>query len=462
MTTSILNVTLSTDIRLNPPIPPALAAELRQHFTLRNPKFEEAEENGRSTRDLPEHLTYYCPTRDGGLSLPRGAAELVSQLCKARGVTIRCEDRAQLAEPIAFHEQIRLSLPQERAVRQMLTRRMGVLEAPAGSGKTVMAMALIARRQQPALMIVHTVELARQAIARAGMVLGLDAAEVGLIGDGEWHIGDRLTVALVQSLSQGIPPTLLEVGHIILDEAHHAPAEQTAAVIGQFPARYLLGLTATPFRRDGLDDVIGWTMGPVVARMDRSALADRLVKPRVVKRVTGITLHSESFSGLVTQLTAHPLRNALIVEDVRQGALRGRRCIVLSDRVSHVCHLARLLRRADVAAEALHSKVARKERRRIVGALDDGALSVVVATTALLSEGFDCPALDALFLTTPVSFEGRVEQILGRISRAAPGKRDAVLVDYCDNHAMLWASWGRRAAVYRRLAGGIETREVAA
>ncbi len=268
-------------------------------------------------------------------------------------------------------------------------------------------------------------------------------------------------MALVQSLALDIPPSLLDVGHVVVDECHHAPAETVAAVVARFPARYLLGLTATPFRRDGLDDVIGWTVGPVVARMDRAALADRLVAPRVVKRLTGITLHGDSFSALVTRLAAHPLRNALIVEDVRQAVAAGRRCIVLSDRVDHVAHLARLLKRADLPAEALHGKVPAKERQRIVTALGDGALRVVVATTALLSEGFDCPRLDALFLATPVSFAGRIEQILGRISRTAPGKLDAVLVDYCDDHPMLWSSWGKRAAVYRRLAGGIRTREAA-
>ena len=330
----------------------------------------------------------------------------------------------------------------------MLTRRIGVLEAPAGSGKTVMGLVCVARRQQPALWITHTKELAHQAVERAGMVLGLAPDEVGFIGDGECRVGQRLTVALVQSLARGIPPALLNVAHVVLDEAHHAPAEQVAAVIAQFSARYLLGLSATPYRRDGLDAVIGFHVGPVVARIDKADLADRLIAPRIIKRDTGLRPAGDSFTELVSELVVWPERNALIVDDVAQAVACGHRCLVLSERVGHVQELTQQLQERGIAAAALYGTLGKRKRGEVVEALGAGELRAVVATVSLISEGFDCPHLDALFLATPMSYGGRVIQAIGRVSRTAPGKVDAVVTDYVDSHPMFFASWRNRRLVY--------------
>jgi len=296
--------------------------------------------------------------------------------------------------------------------------------------------------------VTHTKELARQAVERASLVLGLTPDEVGFIGDGECRVGARLTVALVQSLARYIPPSLLEVGHLIVDEAHHTPAEQLAAVVAQIPARYVLGLTATPYRRDKLDAVIGWYLGPTVARIDKADLQDRLITPRVVKRDTGLRLFGDTFTGLVSDLADDQDRNRLIVADVAAAVAAGRRCLVLSDRVGHVEVLAEMLMAVGVAAAALHGQLGKRKRSEVVEGLAAGTLQAVVATGSLVGEGFDAPGLDTLFLATPVSYGGRVVQYLGRVSRTAPGKTDAIVTDYTDDHPMLWSSYRNRKAVY--------------
>jgi hypothetical protein len=183
--TDAVTITVEEALRIAPPIPSALQQVLLTDYRLRNPKFDEAEQHGRSTRDLDEYL--YCRrlAADGTLVMPRGATAAVYRCCQTHGVQVQWEDRTHTAATVEFGEHITLSPAQEQAVQHVLQRRMGVLEAPAGSGKTVMAMSLIARRRQPALIIVHTKELADQAIARAGMVLGLGAAEIGFVGDGK-------------------------------------------------------------------------------------------------------------------------------------------------------------------------------------------------------------------------------------------------------------------------------------
>ena len=429
--------------------PLALRLAIRQALTLPNPAYREAEEQGRSTRDLEPKLRYYHWTPDGDLVIPRGAGRLVHALCREYAVPVQLIDEACEAPPIAFEERVTLSAAQERAVGDVLKRRIGVLEAPAGSGKTIMAMSVIARRRQPTLIIVHTKELAHQAVARAAAVLGLDEAEIGFVGDGQCTVGERLTIGLVQTLARGIPPALLEVGQVVVDECHHCPAVQMAALVSQFPAKFLLGLSATPYRRDGLGRVIAFYLGETTARIDKAELADRLIAPTIIKRETGCVVAGDSFTELVADLIHDPRRNRLIVADVAHAVRAGRTCLILSDRVDHVERLTEMLTDAGVSAAALHGQLGKRRRGEVVAALGAGTLQAVVATGSLIGEGFDSPRLDTFFLATPVSFVGRVTQYIGRVSRTALGKVDALVVDYCDDNRMLWASWGKRGRLYR-------------
>jgi superfamily II DNA or RNA helicase len=301
------------------------------------------------------------------------------------------------------------------------------------------------------LRIVHTKELAQQAIATAVKVLGIPREEIGLVGNGKKRIGDRLTVALVQSLDRSIPRELLKVGQVVVDECHRCPSEQTSRVIRQLPARYLTGLTATPYRRDGLDKVIAWTLGPIRARICKQDLADRLIHPVIVPRDTGIRPHGDGFHQIVENLLSNEARNDMIVADVAKAARAGWKCLVLSDRVDHVERLSCLLRAAGVAAASLHGGLDAGPRSQVVSNLGAGTLTTVVATGQLVGEGFDCPFLSALFLATPVSFSGRLTQYVGRVSRTSPAKTRAMVIDYGDECAMLWSGWHKRSATYRQL-----------
>ncbi len=440
--------TVAAEITIGGDVPPALRQAITQALTLPNPQFLEAEEHGRSTSDLDADLSYYRGTATGELVVPRGAGRLVRALFGEHEIPVRVVDATHAAPSVLFEERVQLSDAQESAVGDMLTRRIGVLSSPAGSGKTVMAMALIARRQQPSLFIVHTKELLYQAVARAVAVLGLDESEIGVVGDAQCTVGAQLTVALVQTLARGIPPALLDVGHVVVDECHHCPAASMASVVSQFPAKYLAGLSATVYRRDRLDDAIHFYLGPVVACIDAADLADRLIQPKIVKRDTHLRPVGDSFTEIVSDLVAMPERNALIAEDVAEAVACGRRCLVLSERVDHVQELTRLLQERGIVAAALYGSLGKKVRAQAVEDLGTGAISVAVATGSLVGEGFDSPRTDALFLTTPVSYHGRVTQYIGRVSRTAPGKRSAIVTDYCDDNRMLWSTWRNRRLVY--------------
>jgi len=438
---------------LGPGLPLELKDDLRRHFTTVNPAYTDAASFRRSTRGIPRDIKHFSQDHDGILIVPRGAMQDAKRMCAEYGVEPSWQDQTYRAPDVEFQvsEAVHLLPAQEQAVTAALARRTGVIVAPTGGGKTLMALIVIARRKQPALLIVHNRRLAYQAIVEAQRVLGLDEAEIGLVGDGHCRIGQKLTVALVQSLARGIPPELLKVGHVVADECHHVAADQWSGVVSQFPARFILGLTATPYRGDKLDRVIHFYLGPITAEIDRKELTGRLVSPLIVPRMTQERPTEFIHAKLMENLCTSRRRNELIVSDVARAVQVGRRCLVLSDRVEHVEALVALLWERKIAAATLHGEMRTKDQDQVIEQVDGGSLSVVVATGSFIGEGFNSPCLDALFLATPFSDHGRVVQYVGRVSRRVPGKEEARVFDYIDDHPMLSRAWRKREKAYLSL-----------
>jgi superfamily II DNA or RNA helicase len=450
MSTGLVLPVLETDHLVIPDeCPRQVRNAISRALTVENPEYANAERYGRSTWNLSPTREYARAIGSGGLLIPRGAREVLLNEASRYGVQVRIHDGTHASEPKTFPSQPDLTEAQERAVRQALPHRMGRIVAPTGAGKTRMGLALVARRKQPTLWITHTAELATQASSRAEQDLALDLAEIGMLGGGKRHIGERFTIAMVQTLARGVSEELVScIGHVVIDECHHAPAEQTASVLAQLPARYILGLSATPYRRDGLDQVIDYYVGPATATLTGADVPDRLVGPKVIRRDTGVRPVGNTFTHIIDALTRHYARNALIVEEVSRAVRKGRRCLVLTDRVAHVKDLACLLDECGGGVGLLHGQLSRAERVSTVRSVGEGTTQILVATGQLVGEGFDCPHLDTLFLATPISYHGRLTQYVGRILRAAPGKKDAVVIDYTDDHPMLWAQWRNRRDTY--------------
>jgi len=430
-------------------LPADAAQDVKRALTLPNPKYAEAERFGRWTGNLPRTLNFYEDLGDGALAVPRGYYRALRQIVERHGLEFELDVQSSWPPPVDFDSSVVLTAAQEAAVELILAKRMGQLVAPAGAGKTIMALEIVARRQQAALWLTHTRELAHQARDRAAEFLGLDPGEIGMLGDGKYQIGERLTIGMVQTLARRVPDELLDrIGHLVVDECHHTPAQQMGSVVSQIPARYVLGLSATPYRRDKLDPVIRLYLGPVAATIDKAYLPERLLTPSVRKIDTGIRPAGDSFTALVSDLVVNPERNQLLIGTIAAAANAGRRVLVLSERVEHVETLTALLTRTGQPAAALHGGLAREERAVVRSKVERGAVSIVVATSQLVGEGWDCPPLDTLALATPISYRGRLVQYVGRVSRTAPGKTQAVVLDFCDDHPMLWASWAKRRDVY--------------
>jgi len=431
---------------------------LASALTILNPKYIESQKMGRYTGKIPQHLKYYGMEPDGSMILPRGFARQLIFLCRKHGEQFSIDDQRRILPEVDFQFQGQLKLFQETAVDDMLKHAFGVLCAATGSGKTVMALALVAERKQPALIIVHTKELLNQWCDRIEAFLGIPKGEIGVIGGGKFSIRDRITVGTYQTISKHLDKLVPYIGNVIQDECHRVCSKSLSEVVSAFDSKYMTGLSATPWRRDELSKLIFWYLGDVHHEVDKAELIDKghILKAEVITRETEFeTSHDPSaeYSKMLSELTEDEERNNLIVLDVAERVSTSKGiCLVLSDRKGH-CEAIQTALKEDccIESELLTGSTPTKKRQAIVDRLNNnnGDVKVLIATGQLIGEGFDCKGLSTLFLATPIKFSGRVLQYLGRVLRPAPGKDRAVVFDYVDiNVGPLIASARSRQRVY--------------
>ncbi len=456
---ALITVTITNCLELAPldRLPAALVEHLRARLTFLNPVYLEADRQGRYTGHIPREVRGYRVEADA-LVVPRGFVRQVVEILKRAGVQYCLDDRRRTLAPVDFTFHGQLKDFQVDAVQAMAARGFGVLCMPTGAGKTVGALSLVAMRRQPALIVVHTRELMDQWISRIETFLGIPDQEVGRIGGGKMKVGDRISVGLVQSLYKVAHEVAPHIGHLVVDECHRAPCRSFTEAVTAFDCRYMTGLSATPWRRDGLSRLIYWHLGDKVHEVDKDALVDagHVLEAEVIWRETDFQPTfdpSEEYSRMLSELTQDPARNALIAADVAREAMNGAGvCLVLTDRKAHCQTLVELLEDRGVTAAMLTGDMSNGDRQRIVEALNAGKVKVLVATGQLIGEGFDCRELSTLFLTTPIRFDGRLVQAMGRILRPAPGKEKAVVYDYQDVNVPVLMSGARaRQRVYGRV-----------
>ena len=428
--------------------------ELKRRLTLENPAWLENSRMGRWNGNTPRYLRFYEET-SSGLILPRDFLPRLIVQARQCNERFQIDDRRRTLPPIDFEFCGHLRPFQEEAVRAMLSRNLGTLAAPTGSGKTIIALWMITERKQPTLIVTHTKELLDQWANRINQFLGIPLKEIGQIGNGERALGKKITVALVQTLYKCASEVFPYIGYLIVDECHRTPARTFTEAVSVFDCRFITGLSATPWRRDRLSKLIFWYVGDVTHEVKKENLIETgdVLRAEVITRETSFQPDSDptsEYSKMLSELTGDLERNKLIAEDVAKEAGNGGGiCLVLSDRKTHCSTLQELLTQKGMNSEVLTGDLPDEDRRSIVDSLNGGRVRVLIATGQLIGEGFDCKDLSTLFLATPIKFDGRLVQYLGRVLRPAPGKTKAKVYDYIDSRVgVLKAAAAARRRVY--------------
>lgn len=355
-----------------------------------------------------------------------------------------------------------LTVVQKEMAQALLQHDTGVLVAPPGIGKTVLGTYLVAQRARCTLILVHRKPLLEQWIAQLAIFLDLDEKQIGRIGGGQRKLNGRLDVAMIQSLvrKDQVDDLVAGYGHVVVDECHHLPAFSFERVLSEVKARYLVGLTATPQRRDGHQPVTQMQLGPVRFQVDaRSQAAHRPFDHRLIVRETGFRMAGDDQDNGIQEiyrvLANDEARNRRIVEDVIASIHEGRSPILLTERKDHLEYLTDQLRGFVRHIVVLRGGMTAKERQHSAGQLasiSDTSERLVVATGRYIGEGFDDPRLDTLFLAMPVSWKGTLIQYSGRLHRRHPAKTEVRIYDYVDREVpMLLRMFEKRLTTYRAI-----------
>lgn len=431
-------------------LPQQLLNRLIRLAAFQNPEFYKAQAMRFSVWDKPRIIG--CAENYGEyIALPRGCLEAVQRLLELNKIDCIVDDKRGFGEPIQVSFSGTLRPEQEEALNAMLSFDTGILHAPTASGKTVIAAALIAKRKVSTLILVHRSELKKQWEQRLKTFLSPIEGILGKKG----KLSYKVDVLLFQSLGkkEDRVEILDRYGMVVVDECHHLGAFSFELLLKQVKAKYVVGLTATPIRRDGKHPIVTMQLGPIRHVVKRSSVQEMnmVVFTKTIKKVSipdGLPIQE-----VFKRLALDKGRNRMIAEDVKEAYSEGRNILVLSQRCDHLLVLAQELEMINQECFVLHGRMGLKKRRQVMVEFDEKEEpKVLLSTGSLIGEGFDKPVLDTLFLALPISWKGTLSQYAGRLNREYPGKIEVRVYDYVDGeNKQLLNMFKRRQVGYRAL-----------
>lgn len=433
----------------------SMLAAIKHLASVANPEFFAKQRLRLSTWQTPRVIRAYDEDLTH-LHLPRGVRDELEELAQRAGSTLDIRAAWPHVEPLNVAFRGVLTTQQQDAVDDLADRDLGVLVSPPGTGKTVMGCALIAAAGVPSLVLVYRKPLLEQWREQLRSLLDLDAAQIGQLTGGNDRRSGVVDVATVQTLARRDDVTELtsRYGLLVVDECHHVPAVTIGEVVGRIPARRVLGLTATPYRQDGLDALIAMYCGPIRHHPGKAPTGLQLRLEVHDTRFAFPSSEQTAIQQIFTALAEDRRRTRQIAADVADAVAAGRRCLVLSERKAHLAALANELHEHGVDMLVLHGGLSRADQQRAMDRLETVAEQpvAVVATGPYVGEGFDCPPLDTLFVTFPISSKGLIVQYVGRVLRPFDGKHAVIVHDYHDAAVpALSRMHHRRRKAYRSL-----------
>ena len=442
-------------------LPSPLLNKIKRLAAFQNPEFYRRQKLRLFTAQTPRII---CCAEEfpQHLGIPLGLLDELLELLEKVGVKSDIADKRFSGKElkVTFHGQ--LSPVQKEAVSKILPHNRGILVAPSGSGKTVVGISVIASRGVNSLILVNRRPLMEQWRNQLASFLEIYLIEIGQIGGGKDNRTGLLDFAMLQTLfkNKKVSDLVAEYGQVIVDEVHHLPAFTFEQVLKQDKARFVLGLTATPYRRDGHQPIILMQCGPIRHEIRQDDPNSRATLNHVLlRRNTGFNLPqadiNPAIQDLYSALMENEPRNKLILDDILKSIEEGRSPILLTERREHLEYFSSQLTKVLKNVIVLRGGMGIKQRRSIadqIASIPDSEKRVLLATGRYIGEGFDDARLDTLFLALPVSWKGTLVQYAGRLHRFHAGKTDVRIFDYVDqNIPMLVKMFQKRLRGYQTM-----------
>ena len=431
-----------------------------EHLVIPNPEYAKKVRMHFWVGNTPKTLSLY-ERRGNALILPFGILRDVQHFLWGHPCT------SEFPEPveITYGGEVPLYSYQDDAVNVMKECRYGILQSPAGSGKTQMGIALVMRYGRRALWLTHTADLLNQSKARAERYM--DKRLIGTITEGKVNIGQGITLATIQTMCRldlAQSKDLWDV--IIVDECHRVAGTPTAMtqffkVLNSLSARHKYGLSATVHRADGMIAATYALLGHVVHSVPDEAVKDKIMQVGIKPLGTGVKLSREclntdgtiNYTKLIGYLCENKERTHYIGSWIVAEA--DHPCLILSDRLNHLealmDTLPRSMREMSVMISGkMTTKKGKAEREQAIEDMRTGRKRYLFATYSLAREGLDIPCLERLFLTTPQKDYAVITQSIGRIARTHEGKKPPIAYDFVDDIGFLVKSYKKRCSTYRK------------
>lgn len=448
-------------------LPSAMLNRLIRVAAFQNPEFYRAQGMRLSTFGKPriigcdEEFTHH-------IGLPRGCLDEVLALLQSHNVEADLVDERFPGSPIEVTFRGTLRPLQQMAVAAMQPYDEGIISAPTAFGKTAVAAWLIADRKVPALVLVHRQQLLDQWRERLALFLNIPISEIGQIGGGKSSRNGIIDIGMIQSLNRKgeVKDLIADYGHLIIDECHHLSAFTFEQVMRQAKAKYVLGLTATPIRKDGHHPIIMMQCGPIRYHLSERKMAESsLLQHTVITRNTDFSLpdgpNDLSIQAIYRAIAYDGRRNELIVKDLLRELEAGRCPLLLTERTDHLKSLAEKLSGIVPHLIELKGGLGKKQRQAmadLLQAIPDHEPRVILATGRYIGEGFDDARLDTLFLAMPISWRGTLQQYVGRLHRTHGNKRVVRVYDYVDYRVpMLMRMYEKRVRGYKAIGYSFES-----
>ncbi|MGN0464918.1 MAG: DEAD/DEAH box helicase [Lachnospiraceae bacterium] len=457
-----MEVKISNEITITNPTREILEYCIRE-LVIPNPEYIKKERMGLWVGNTPRELELYV--RNGkDVIVPVGVFRRINNLIKYYKIPCSYEMDFESNNPIDYNANIELYDYQEDAVQGMLKHGFGILQAPTGSGKTQMGIALIVRHGLKALWLTHTTDLLNQSYERAARYI--DKSLLGKITGGKVHIGEGITFATVQTLEkQDLSRYKYMWDVIVVDECHRCAGTPTSytrfyKVISSLAARHKYGLSATVHRSDGLIKTVYALLGDVMYVVPQEAVADAVMQVTVQRVDTGLmevpaeALDTDGMlihARFISALSRDRKRNALIESNLIKNHEHYN--LILSDRLEQLHDLheglpAAIREQAVVIDGKMTSKKERAKREQAIEDMRSGKKHFLFASYSLAKEGLDIPRLDRLHLVTPHKDYAVIVQSVGRVARKFEGKQDPICYDYVD--AVAEKAWKARRRHYKK------------